>query len=244
MRDSDAILEALRRDVIACRRCPRLVAHRARVAAEKRREFAATDYWARPVPGFGDPGGRLLILGLAPAAHGANRTGRMFTGDLPNGASVWLMRALHRAGFANQPQSVDRDDGLRLLDAYVTAAVRCAPPDNRPTPAESDTCFAFLRRERLGLERVRLVVALGGFAFAAALRLAAAEGVTIPRPQPRFRHGQEYQWRDGAASPSFPVVLCTYHPSRQNTNTGRLTETMLDAIFARARAMLDTEDHP
>ncbi len=227
-------LRALAAEVVACRRCPRLVAYRERVARDKKPEFRQWTYWGKPVPGFGDPRARVLLVGLAPAAHGANRTGRMFTGDLPNGASVWLVRALHRAGFANQPTSLHRGDGLRLRDAYVTAAVRCAPPDNRPSPAE---LRPFLVREFLLLPRVRVVVCLGAVAFHAVLRLLAHLGVELPRPRPRFAHGALYRFPGQVRGRPVPAVLCTYHPSRQNTQTGKLTAPMLDRIFARARRL-------
>lgn len=222
-----------------CRRCPRLVAYRERVAREKKREFQDWVYWGKPVPGFGDPQARVLLVGLAPAAHGANRTGRMFTGDLPNGASVWLVRALYQAGFANQPTSLHRDDGLRLRDAYVTAAVRCAPPQNQPTPEELGRCFPFLVREFALLPRVRVVVALGAVAFATVLRLLASFGVELPRPKPRFAHGALYRFPGQVQGRPAPAVLCTYHPSRQNTQTGRLTARMLDSVFRRARQLAE-----
>jgi uracil-DNA glycosylase family 4 len=232
-------LRRLEAEVVACRRCPRLVAYREQVARVKKPEFRHCEYWARPVPGFGDPQARVLLVGLAPAAHGANRTGRMFTGDLPNGASVWLVRSLHRTGFANQPTSLHRDDGLRLRDAYVTAAVRCAPPQNRPTPEELDRCFPFLVREFALLPRVRVVVALGAVAFATVLRLLAFFGVELPRPKPRFAHGALYRFPGQVQGRPAPVVLCTYHPSRQNTQTGRLTARMLDSVFRRARQLVE-----
>ncbi len=222
-----------------CRRCPRLVAYRERVAREKKREFQDWVYWGKPVPGFGDPQARVLLVGLAPAAHGANRTGRMFTGDLPNGASVWLVRALYQAGFANQPTSLHRDDGLRLRDAYVTAAVRCAPPQNQPTREELGRCFPFLVREFALLPRVRVVVALGAVAFATVLRLLASFGVELPRPKPRFAHGALYRFPGQVQGRPAPAVLCTYHPSRQNTQTGRLTARMLDSVFRRARQLAE-----
>lgn len=219
-------LDALAAQVSACRACPRLVAWRESVAAAPRAAFRGEEYWARPVPGFGDPEARLLVAGLAPAAHGGNRTGRIFTGDR---SGDWLFRALHRAGYANQPTSVSRDDGLRLHDAYVAAAVRCAPPGNRPTPAERDECRPYLVRELELLGRVRVAVALGGFAYEslwAALRETSL--VELPRPRPRFGHGIEVDLG------RLTIVGC-YHPSQQNTFTGKLTEKMIDAVFTRAR---------
>jgi len=208
-----------------CRLCPRLVAHRERVGREKVARFRAWSYWARPVPGFGDPDARLLIVGLAPAAHGGNRTGRIFTGDE---SGNWLYSALHRAGFANQPTSVDRDDGLTLRDAFVTAVARCAPPLNRPTPAEIVTCRRWLLAERALLPRVAVVVALGKVAHDGFLAAERARGVAIPRPSPRFAHGAEH------ALPAATTLLSSYHPSQQNTFTGKLTPEMMDAVFARA----------
>lgn len=216
-------LAAVRDDVVGCRRCPRLVAWRELVAREKRAAFRDDDYWGKPVPGFGEAGARLLVAGLAPAAHGGNRTGRVFTGDR---SGDWLYRALHRAGFANQPTSEHRDDGLRLRDAYVTAAVRCAPPANRPLPSERDACAPYLAREIALLPEVRVYVALGGFAHDA---LAAHLGL---RPRPRFGHGAETALPDGR------VLLASYHPSQQNTFTGRLTEEMFDGMFQRARELI------
>jgi uracil-DNA glycosylase family 4 len=215
-------LEQLRAEIVACRACPRLVAWREQVAAEKRASFASEDYWGRPVPGFGDPNATLLVVGLAPAAHGGNRTGRVFTGDR---SGDWVFRALHRAGWANQPTSVHAADGLRLAGAYVAAVVRCAPPDNKPTTVERDTCIDYLRREMAVLASVRVVVALGGFAYDAVARLAGL------RRRPPFGHGVEVDLPDG------PVVVCSYHPSQQNTFTRRLTEEMFDAVFARARSL-------
>jgi uracil-DNA glycosylase family 4 len=220
-------LSTVEREVISCRRCPRLVAWREQTAREKRAAFADQDYWGRPLPGFGDPAARVLILGLAPAAHGGNRTGRIFTGDR---SGDWLFAALWRAGFANQPQSVARDDGLRLSDCYITAAVRCAPPANRPTPAERDNCLPYLVRELALLGSVRVIVCLGSFAWDVALRALAARGFDRLRPRPRFGHGVAVELDDLR-------LLGCYHPSQQNTFTGKLTESMLDEVFTRARVL-------
>jgi uracil-DNA glycosylase len=211
-------LEALERRITRCRKCPRLVEWRERVALEKRAAYASEEYWGRPVPGFGDPEARVFVLGLAPAAHGGNRTGRVFTGDR---SGDWLYASLHRTGFANQPTSRHRDDGLQLEGAWIAAAVRCAPPGNRPLPAERDNCLPYAARE-LDLIRPRVIVCLGAYAWDAACRLLSL------RPKPRFRHGAEHA-PDGG-----PLLLGTYHPSQQNTFTGKLTETMLDAVFSRA----------
>ncbi len=219
-------LAEIEREVVACRRCPRLVAWREQVAREKRASFAGETYWGRPVPGFGDPQARVLILGLAPAAHGANRTGRIFTGDR---SGDFLFASMHRTGFANQPTSVHASDGLALRDAWITAAVRCAPPANKPTPVERDTCLPFAGRELDALTEVRVIVCLGAFAWDAALRLLAARGIAIPRPRPRFGHLAE------AALDGAPVVLGCFHPSQQNTFTGRLTPAMLDDALLRSR---------
>lgn len=221
-------MEELQARVASCRACPRLVAWREEVARVRRRAFQDEDYWGRPVPAFGDPGARVLVLGLAPAAHGANRTGRMFTGDR---SGDWLYRALHRAGFASQPGSVARDDGLELTDVFVTAAVRCAPPANRPTPAERDACAPWLRAELDLLPRLRVVVALGGFAWSQALRVLADRGVPVSSPAPRFGHGAEAALGGGL------TLLGSYHPSQQNTFTGKLTEEMFDAVWRRAREL-------
>jgi len=218
---SDA-LRSIAQEIIGCAKCPRLVAWRQEAAQRRPRRYANWEYWARPVPGFGDPAALVLVVGLAPAAHGGNRTGRIFTGDR---SGDWLYRALHRAGFANQPVSEHRDDGLRLAGAYVTAVVRCAPPGNRPLPNERENCLPYLEREISSLPRLRVVVALGAFALdgaARALRL---------RPRPAFRHGAEIPL------PSGRWIICSYHPSQQNTFTGRLTEQMLDAVFLRAREL-------
>ncbi len=221
-------LEAIAQEVIRCRRCPRLVAYREAVAQTKRRQFRDWDYWGRPVPGFGDPQARLLVVGLAPAAHGANRTGRMFTGD---GSGDFLIAALYRAGFANQPTSTHREDGLVLRDVYLTAVVRCAPPDNRPSREEQANCRPYLIRELLALPRLQVVVTLGQIAtegFIAALR---ALGYTGPRPA--FRHGAVHP-----LGPSWSTLITSYHPSRQNTQTGRLTPAMFDAIWETAKRLL------
>jgi len=222
------LLGTLESEVVACRRCPRLVSWREQVAKEKRAAFADEEYWGRPVPSFGDPEPLVIIVGLAPAAHGANRTGRMFTGDR---SGDWLYRALHRAGFANQEESRSASDGLSLQHAFVTAAVRCAPPDNKPTVAERDACRPFLERElELLLPRARVVVALGGFAYAQVLRILKDTGHPIPSPRPRFGHCAEV-----TLGPQLSL-LASYHPSQQNTFTGRLTEQMFDTVWARARA--------
>jgi uracil-DNA glycosylase family 4 len=220
-------LAGLNAQIVACRACPRLVAWREEVAATKRASYRHETYWARPVPGFGDPQARVLLLGLAPAAHGGNRTGRVFTGDR---SGDWLFGSLHRVGMANQPRSVDADDGLTLSGAYVTAAVRCAPPYNRPTPEERDRCLPYFARELELLDQVRVIVVLGGFAYAALWRVLADTGVALPRPRPRFAHGLEVETARAT------IVGC-YHPSQQNTFTGRLTEPMLDAVLDRARTL-------
>jgi uracil-DNA glycosylase family 4 len=214
-------------EVHACRRCPRLVEWREASAAAPPRRFEGDRYWARPVSGFGDPEARLAIVGLAPAAHGANRTGRMFTGDR---SGEWLYAAMHRAGYASRPESVDRSDGLRLRDAYVTAVVRCAPPANRPSTAERDTCLPYLVRELALLRRCQTILALGAFAWDGALRALGRLGVDAPRPRPRFGHGAEAELGEW-------TLLGSYHPSQQNTFTGRLTEPMLDRVFACAREL-------
>jgi uracil-DNA glycosylase len=225
-------LDALAREISECRACPRLVAWREAVAAEPRASFRGEQYWGRPVPGFGDPDARVLIVGLAPAAHGGNRTGRVFTGDR---SGDFLFPAFHRAGYANQQTSTALADGLTLHDAYIAAAVRCAPPDNRPTPAERDECRPYLVRELELLPRVRVIVALGGFAYAALWAARRAAGRSLPSPRPPFGHGREVVIAadDGASI----TVLCCYHPSQQNTFTGRLTPSMLDSVFERAREL-------
>jgi uracil-DNA glycosylase family 4 len=229
--DRLARLAQLESEIVDCFACPRLVAWRELVAREKRAAFAAQEYWGRPIPGFGDPDARVLLLGLAPAAHGANRTGRVFTGDR---SGDFLFAALHRTGFANQPTSLHAADGLRLTGAWITAAVRCAPPANRPTPGERDTCLPYALRELELLSGVEVIVCLGAFAWDAALRLLAASGMTMPKPRPRFGHGAQF-----APEPPAPVLLGTFHPSQQNTFTGKLTEPMLDAVLLRAHELAD-----
>ncbi len=215
-------LAALERDVVSCRACPRLVAWREQVGREKRAAFRDDDYWARAVPGFGDPEAHLLVIGLAPAAHGANRTGRMFTGDR---SGDWLYRALWRAGYASQPESTTIDDGLTLSGAWITSPVKCAPPANKPTTEERDTCRPYFARELEALRGVRVIVVLGAFGYQVACRELGV------RPRPRFGHGVEVALDDGR------TLLCSFHVSQQNTFTGRLTEPMLDAVFARAREL-------
>jgi uracil-DNA glycosylase family 4 len=214
--------------IVACTRCERLRTYCARIAEEKKAAHRGDTYWGRPVPGFGDPGAQVLVLGLAPAAHGANRTGRVFTGD---GSGDFLMRAMHAAGFANIPTSQRTDDGLVLRDAYIAAAVRCAPPDNKPTPAEIAACLPHLLAEVGALPRLKVIVCLGRIGFDAAWRLLAARGVHV-RPRPAFGHALLYT-PTGA-----PSVIASYHPSRQNTNTGKLTPAMLNTVFRMARQCL------
>jgi uracil-DNA glycosylase len=225
-------LDALTAEIVACRKCPRLVEWRERVAREKVARFRDESYWGRPVPGFGDPRARMLLVGLAPAAHGGNRTGRVFTGDA---SGDFLFAAMHAVGLANQPTSRSADDGLRLLGAYVAAAVRCAPPANKPLPGERDTCAPFLARELAILDEVRVVLALGAYGWEAALRAVAsvAGEAAVPRPRPRFGHGAE-------ARVGPYTLVGTYHPSQQNTFTGKLTRPMLEAVLARASGLAST----
>jgi uracil-DNA glycosylase family 4 len=229
-------LGALARQVVACRACPRLVAWREHVAATRRAAFAGQEYWGRPVPGFGDPAAGLLVLGLAPAAHGANRTGRVFTGDR---SGDFLFAALHRTGWANQPTSASVDDGLRLTDAWVTASVRCAPPGNAPTPQERDTCAPWLDTEvRLLAPTLRAVVVLGGFGWQQGLGTFGRLGWRVPRPRPRFGHGARTVLHPVEGAPAGAgslTMLGSYHVSQQNTFTGRLTEQMLDDVLLGAR---------
>ena len=219
-------LERVTDEVVNCFACPRLVAWRELVAVEKRASFASEEYWGRPVPGLGDARARLLVVGLAPAAHGGNRTGRVFTGDR---SGDWVFRAMWKAGYANQPTSVSADDGLEVVDAYIAAAVRCAPPANKPTPDERDRCLPYLAREMALLTEVKVIVVLGQFALDALCRLLGI------RPRPKFGHLAEHALPDGR------VVLCSFHPSQQNTFTGKLTEPMFDAVFERARELSAAE---
>ena len=223
-------LDAIAAEVSQCRACPRLVEWRERVAREKRAAYADEDYWGRGVPGWGDPLASVAVVGLAPAAHGANRTGRMFCGDR---SGEWLYRALWRAGFASQPETTSRDDAMVLRDVWITSPVHCAPPDNKPTTVERDTCVGFLRRELAALPQLSVVVALGGFGFTVLGRLYDV------RPRPRFGHGVEVPVSAGDFGATGPTVLGCYHVSQQNTFTGRLTEDMLDATFTRARQLAD-----
>jgi uracil-DNA glycosylase family 4 len=225
-------LRIVRDQIVECNACPRLRTYCARIAHEKRRAYRADVYWCKPVPGFGDPRARLLLVGLAPAAHGANRTGRVFTGDGVGGSGDFLMSALHRAGFANIPTSRATDDGLALRDAFISAAVRCAPPDNKPTPEEIARCLAHLDAELSALPRVHVVVALGRIAFDAYLRLLTGRGISVGTPRPAFGHAAVHRLSNGQ------ILIGCYHPSRQNTNTGKLTAGMMDAVFTIARQTL------
>jgi uracil-DNA glycosylase family 4 len=222
-------LPHLQRQITRCSRCPRLVAHRERVAEEKVKRYREWDYWGKPVPSFGDPQARLLIIGLAPAAHGGNRTGRVFTGDR---SGDWLYEALFASGFANQPTSVHKDDSLQLRDCYITAAVHCAPPDNKPLPEEFAACRSYLLQELTLLKQVRVVVALGQVAFAAYLTARRELGLPVPSPVPRFGHGRVFNL-DGT------FLLGSYHPSQQNTFTGRLTREMFQAVFRNAQKLVE-----
>src|SRR5438309_10877433 len=223
-------LERLNSVIVRCRACPRLVAHREAAAAAPPRRYLGQQYWGRPLPAFGDPRARLLLVGLAPAAHGGNRTGRMFTGDR---SGDWLFDALHHAGFANQPTSRHRDDGLQLRDAYITATIRCAPPANKPTPSEVAACEPYFLEELRLLDRVRVVVGLGRIGWQAYLRARRRLGLPRASATPRFGHGEATTFEDGV------TLLACYHPSQQNTFTGKLTRPMLRGIFVRARALLE-----
>lgn len=229
-------LESIQQEVVACRACDRLVEWRERIAREKVRRFRDHDYWGKPVPSFGDPAARMLILGLAPAAHGGNRVGRIFTGDR---SGEWLFRALHKAGFANQPNSDHREDGLQLHDCYITATARCAPPDNKPLPCELETCRGFLDREvDLLWPQLKLVVVLGKIAHDAWLTQLRRRGADVGKPAPAFGHMAEYHFKDA------PALLCSFHPSQQNTQTGRLTEPMFDAVWQRAGELISASSLP
>ena len=225
-------LSSLQRRLVRCSECPRLVEHRERIAVEKAKRYRDWDYWGKPVPSFGDPDARLLIIGLAPAAHGGNRTGRIFTGDR---SGDWLYGALYRAGFANQPTSVHKNDGLELRDCYITAAVHCAPPDNKPLPEEFTTCLHYLLQELTLLKQARVVVALGQIAFTAYLTARRALSLSVPSPIPRFGHGATFTLPDEV------ILLGSYHPSQQNTFTGRLTREMFQAVFDQARTLVGRE---
>ncbi len=220
-------LTKVHHDIVTCSKCERLRTYCTEIARVKRAAFRNETYWARPVPGFGDPNARMLILGLAPAAHGANRTGRVFTGDGGGGSGDFLMTAMHRHGFASIPTSQSLDDGLQLTDAFIAAAVRCAPPDNKPTPEEILTCQSHLEAELAQLKRVRVVVTLGKIAFDVWWRVMARQGVAI-KPRPAFGHAAVYRPKGG------PIVIASYHPSRQNTHTGKLTPPMMSAVFKKA----------
>ena len=223
-------LTVLHHEVIACTRCPRLVEYREQVAREKRRAYRDCEYWGKPVPGFGDPDARVLILGLAPGAHGSNRTGRLFTGDA---SGKFMFPVLHETGFANQPIATDLNDGLKLKNLYITAAVRCAPPANKPTPQELAACSQFLDREIEGLQKVKVVVALGKIGFDAFLNYLKRRGLLLNRQRYLFKHGASYRLPDGK------VLLASYHPSNQNTQTGKLTREMFVEIFKEAARLAD-----
>ena len=224
------MLEIIQTEIVACERCPRLRDHCTQIAAIKRRAYRDWEYWGKPVPGFGDPYARVLILGLAPGAHGSNRTGRMFTGDE---SGNWLYRVLYSAGFASQPTSVSRTDGLTLRSAYITAAARCAPPGNKPLPEELSNCRTFLEREIDALRDVKVVVALGKIAFDTYLGIMKSRGIIASRAPFVFGHNREYRIAAGQ-----PTLLASYHPSQQNTSTGKLTEKMLLDVFRRAQKLI------
>lgn len=234
-RDATGAMAAIEARVIACERCPELRAYCAEIARVKKRAYLAQTYWGRPVPAFGDPNASVVLVGLAPGAHGSNRTGRMFTGD---GSGEWLYRALYRAGFANQPTQRDRADGMALRDALITAAVRCAPPNNKPTPEERARCFPYLVEELGALSRLRVVVGLGAIGTRAAIEALHANGYAFAS-RLAFGHGAE---ADALRGDARVTLIASYHPSRQNTNTGVLTESMLDAIFARAASLASACD--
>jgi uracil-DNA glycosylase family 4 len=227
-------LEQIERTVIRCRRCPRLRAFAEEISREKRRAHRDCDYWGKPVPGFGDPHARVILVGLAPGAHGSNRTGRPFTGDA---SGDFLYPALYRAGFASAPVAISRDDGLRLVDCFITAAARCAPPQNKPTPHELQNCSPYLLDEFDALGKLRVLVALGAIGFAAILKMLQARGFAFEGPKPVFSHGARYRARLGER---VVEVIASFHPSRQNTNTGKLTVPMFDSIFTSAREVLES----
>jgi len=226
-----ALFTDLDREIIACTRCPRLVEYRERIAREKRRAYLECEYWGKPVPGFGDPNARVLVLGLAPGAHGSNRTGRPFTGDA---SGKFMYPILYEAGFCNQPNATNRDDGLQLNNLYITAAVRCAPPDNKPLPQELANCAPFLDREMDGLRKIRVVVALGRIGFGAYLNFLKGRGMLKSKIAYVFRHGAKYEMPDGK------ILLASYHPSNQNTQTGKLTRQMFAAIFKDAARLSES----
>jgi uracil-DNA glycosylase family 4 len=232
-------LEAVRAAIVSCDRCPRLRTYCQRIGREKRRAFRTDTYWARPVPGFGDPAARIVLVGLAPAAHGGNRTGRVFTGDGVGGSGDFLMRALHANGLANQPFSRGIDDGLQLKDAWICAVARCAPPDNKPTPVEIANCRPHLRAEIGALPNLKVYVTLGRIAFDAIWQLLAEQGLK-PKTRPLFEHGAVYRTGPGLSGVEGPTVIASYHPSRQNTHTGRLTPAMLRSVFRKAAAAART----
>lgn len=223
-------LEELNANIINCSLCPRLVKHRIKVAENPPRRYLGQRYWAKPLPGFGDPNAEILVVGLAPAAHGGNRTGRMFTGD---GSAETLMRALYSAGLANQPHSISSDDGLRLLNCYLTASVRCAPPGNKPTKSEFENCYQYLFEEFRLLKDVRVIVSLGSMAFRTCMKLLKDYGYVCRKNRPVFRHGAVYSFQKHE-TPRIINLICSYHPSRQNTQTGRLTQSMINQIFKKA----------
>jgi uracil-DNA glycosylase family 4 len=224
------LLQALQDQIIRCDRCPRLRRHRVDISTVKRRAYRDHEYWGKPVPSFGDPNARILILGLAPAAHGANRTGRMFTGDR---SGDWLYRALHQSGFASQPTSISRDDGLSLTDVYITASAHCAPPDNKPTPEEIHNCRPYLEAELTLLPKLQIILALGKIAFDNYLDVLKTQGVIRSRSAFTFGHNARF-----TIAPGRPILMSSYHPSQQNTSTGKLTEEMLLDVFRTARRLL------
>lgn len=233
-------LGVLERTIVSCQKCPRLRTYSEEVAHRKKREFMDWDYWGKPLPGFGDPNARLLIIGLAPAAHGGCRTGRIFCGDSSGNT---LMRAMHAAGFASKPFSRDRNDGLALEEAYLTAVVRCAPPDNVPTKGEIENCNSYLIRELQLLRKVSVVIALGNTAFKTYLQTLQRLGVRLPKPLPKFMHGAKYSFEGTAHGRTLPVLISSYHPSRQNTSTGRLTQEMLNEILATAHSLIKNSEN-